>query len=207
MNLENFQSGVVKFNNLVFGKITQRNGLQGLFSKINLPQNGYFLEIGSKTGYALPIIQKYFSPKKIIGTDIDEESLKIAKKNIEKKGLKNNIEIETADAQNLPFQSETFDSVFMFATLHHIPDWKKAISEVSRVLKEKGYFVFREPLAKFYKIPLTKYFDRPAALFEEEELKKALNLNNLKIIYFNWRGFYKDFFHASVEIVCQKCLI
>ncbi|HOK35601.1 MAG TPA: class I SAM-dependent methyltransferase [Candidatus Pacearchaeota archaeon] len=204
MSSINFQSGIVRFNNLVFGKVIQKNGLQGLFSKINLPQNGYFLEIGSKNGYALPIIQKYFSPKKLIGTDIDENSLKVAKENIIKKELKN-IEIKTADAQRLPFQSSIFDTVFMFATLHHIPDWKKAISEVSRVLKEKGYFVFREPLAKFYKIPFTKYFDRPAALFTEEELKNILKFHNFKITYFNWRGFYKNFFHASVEVVCQKC--
>jgi ubiquinone/menaquinone biosynthesis C-methylase UbiE len=199
----NFQSAVVKFNNLTFGKLIQKGGLNGFFSKIHLPMNASFLEIGTKTGYALPIIQKYFFPKKIIGTDIDEESLKIAKKNIEKKGLKN-VEIKVADAQDLPFQSATFDSVFMFATLHHIPDWKKAINEVKKVLKEGGYFIFREPLVNFYKLPFTKYFDRPAALFSKRELKQVLNLNNFKIIYFNWRGFYKKFFHSSIEVVCQK---
>lgn len=202
--MADLKSTLINFNNLTFGRIVQKKGLEGLFSKIKISNNNFFLEIGSKDGFALSLIQKNFSPKKLIGTDIDEKSLEKARKNFTKEKFRN-IEIQRADAQNLPFESDLFDAVFMFATLHHIPDWKKTISEVSRVLKKGGYFIFKEPLAKFYKIPLTKYFDNPASLFQEEELKNTLNFNNFKINYFDWRGFYKFFFHASVEAICQKC--
>lgn len=198
-----FQSSVVKFNNLTFGKIVQKGGLQNFFSKIYLPKNAYFLEIGCKDGYALPIINQYFAPQKMIGVDIDTDSLKIAQNRILKEQIKNT-EVKPADAQQLPFDSEIFDAIFMFATLHHIPDWKKALNEVSRTLKSGGYFIFREPLAKFYNLPFSKYFDKPAALFDKEDLEEALKLNNFKITYFNWRGIYKRFFHSSVEVVCQK---
>jgi len=198
-----FQSSVVKFNNLTFGKIVQKGGLQRFFSKIQLPQSAYFLEIGCKDGYALPIINQCFAPQKIVGVDIDTNSLKIAQNRISKKQIKN-IEIKPADAQHLPFDNEMFDVIFMFATLHHIPDWKKALNEVNRTLKSGGYFIFREPLAKFYKLPFSKYFDKPAALFSKEELEETLKINNLKITYFNWRGIYKKFFQSSIEVVCQK---
>lgn len=46
-----------------------------------------------------------------------------------------------ADAQNLPFDDNTFDIAIMDAVLEHIPEVEKAISEVSRVLKPGGQFI------------------------------------------------------------------
>ncbi|MBD78421.1 MAG: hypothetical protein CL840_05845 [Crocinitomicaceae bacterium] len=45
------------------------------------------------------------------------------------------------DAENLPFEDNSFDVAIMDAVLEHIPDVGKAISEVSRVLKPNGLFV------------------------------------------------------------------
>ncbi len=46
-----------------------------------------------------------------------------------------------ADAQNLPFENNSFDVAIMDAVLEHIPEVEKAIAEVSRVLKPGGLFV------------------------------------------------------------------
>jgi SAM-dependent methyltransferase len=45
------------------------------------------------------------------------------------------------DAENLPFDDNTFDVAVMNAVLEHIPDVGKAFSEVARVLKPNGVFV------------------------------------------------------------------
>ena len=45
------------------------------------------------------------------------------------------------DAENLPFENETFDVAIMDAVLEHIPDVGKAFSETARVLKKDGLFV------------------------------------------------------------------
>lgn len=50
-----------------------------------------------------------------------------------------------ADAQKLPFRSNSFDLVFCNFALHHIKDVEKIISEVSRVLKKDGWFYCIEP--------------------------------------------------------------
>lgn len=45
------------------------------------------------------------------------------------------------DAENLPFEAQSFDIAIMDAVLEHIPDVGKAFSEVSRVLRPGGLFV------------------------------------------------------------------
>lgn len=46
-----------------------------------------------------------------------------------------------ADAENLPFEDNTFDVAIMDAVLEHIPDVGKAYAEMARVLKPGGLFV------------------------------------------------------------------
>ena len=46
-----------------------------------------------------------------------------------------------ADAENLPFEDNTFDIAIMDAVLEHIPDVSKAYAEVARVLKPGGLFI------------------------------------------------------------------
>lgn len=50
-------------------------------------------------------------------------------------------EVKLADATSLPFEKETFDCVYCFGLLHHIPDVEKAVSEIHRVLKPGGQVI------------------------------------------------------------------
>ena len=201
--MDSLRFTVVRLNNLIFGRIIQRIGLRGFFSRISLPHNTSLLEIGCNDGYSLRIIKKFFIPKILVGVDIDKLAVKKAEREIIKSNL-NNVKVRVADGRNLPLENKKFDAAFMFATLHHIPGWRKVIKEVSRVLKMGGYFIFKEPLANFYNLPLTKYFDRPSSLFRQDELKRELVKNNFQISHWSLRGFYKFFFKASIEAVCKK---
>ncbi len=50
-----------------------------------------------------------------------------------------------ADICNLPFKNDSFDVVFCNHVLEHIPDDKKAMQELFRVLKKGGFGVFQIP--------------------------------------------------------------
>ncbi|MDC6349928.1 methyltransferase domain-containing protein [Zeaxanthinibacter sp. PT1] len=50
-----------------------------------------------------------------------------------------------ADICELPFESESFDVIFCNHVLEHIPDDKKALAELYRVMKKGGWGVFQVP--------------------------------------------------------------
>lgn len=49
------------------------------------------------------------------------------------------------DIQNLPFEGNEYDVVICNHVLEHVPDDKKAMSEIYRVLKPKGYAILQVP--------------------------------------------------------------
>jgi SAM-dependent methyltransferase len=66
------------------------------------------------------------------------------------------VETVVTEAEELPFDDESFDLVFGHAVLHHIPDLDRAFAEFRRVLRPGGMIAFAgEP---------SRYGDRLAAL-------------------------------------------
>lgn len=51
-----------------------------------------------------------------------------------------NIFVQRIDIQDIPFADESFDIIIANHMLYHIPDMKKALSEVKRVLSVYGTF-------------------------------------------------------------------
>ena len=51
-----------------------------------------------------------------------------------------NVSFEKIDIQSIPFEDNSFDMIIANHMLFHVPDLNKALLEVKRVLKERGYF-------------------------------------------------------------------
>ena len=101
-----------------------------------LPENNFkkILEVGIGTGAVAKIISKRIGP--LTGIDISAEMIS----NINHP----DIELILADVQALPFDSETFDLIYMRNVLHYIDQPEKGFSEICRCMKPKAYFLFSQ---------------------------------------------------------------
>lgn len=102
---------------------------------------GKTLEIGAGTGLNFA---HYPEGAQVTATDNDEDMLSPAIK----RGFSHHIKVEVADAQNLPYQDNEFDTVVATLVFCSIPDPDKALSEVYRVLKPGGSFLLLEHVRK-----------------------------------------------------------
>ena len=118
---------------------TNRQGYGAwLVSNYDIRDGGTVLEIGCGTGSIWLGREDIVSRcRKLVLTDLSEGMLETAKKNL---GERVNIEYQKMDIQDLPFMNGTFDVVIANSMLYHVPDIKKGLQEVRRVLKKGGVF-------------------------------------------------------------------
>lgn len=133
------------------------------------------LEIGSGRGAGAALILREFQPSLLHASDLDFDMIRRAKRylNSEEQDL---IALLTADAMDLPYREAAFDAVFGFGVLHHIPDWRSALREITRILKPGGVYFMEELYPTLYQNFITKHIllhpteDR----FTARELRDAL---------------------------------
>lgn len=100
---------------------------------------GQALEIAIGTGRNLPF---YPADVEITGIELSPAMLEIARQRAHDLGRQ--VEFVAGDAQALPFPDQRFDTVLCTLALCSIPDERKAIAEVWRVLRPGGRFVCLE---------------------------------------------------------------
>lgn len=73
--------------------------------------------------------------------DISREMVAYAGNALSKNSL-TNITLSISDATNLPYADDSFDASFHFGGINFMPDLKKAISEMTRVVRHGGTVAF-----------------------------------------------------------------
>ena len=140
-----------------FGAIGQEQVRLKLVKALGGGDGGRFgdaLEIGSGTGYFSLNLVQLGVIERLTATDISPGMLK----RLEATAAELDVDVTTVatEAEELPFEDESFDLVFGHAVLHHIPDLDRAFAEFRRVLRPGGMIAFAgEP---------SRYGDRLAAL-------------------------------------------
>ncbi len=98
------------------------------------------LEIGAGTGYFSLNLLQAGVVREATCTDISPGMVATLAANAKRLGLE--VSAARADAESLPFASESFDLVLGHAVLHHLPNLRQAFLELHRVLTPGGRIVF-----------------------------------------------------------------
>ena len=127
-------------NNPIRAFIQEKHEIRVLRRMTPITNIGIALEIGCGNGYGTKLIKAYFCPSRIVAIDLDEKMIQLARR----KNKDSSIQYHVMDASTLSFTDRTFDAIFDFGIIHHIPNWKDCISEMYRVLKDNGEVILEE---------------------------------------------------------------
>ncbi|GEM_PF-1185015 len=112
-----------------------------LRNEIAAVKSSAVLDIGCGTGAAIP----YFDgSNSYTGLDLSYSMLRQAVKRAKKKSFAE-LRLIQGNAEKLIFEDGIFDFVLMDTTLHMIPDYKRAVAEVRRVMSGDGAFLCSTP--------------------------------------------------------------
>ena len=104
----------------------------------------YILDVATGTGdFAFEAI-RILKAEKIIGVDISEGMLAIAKEKILKRKMQETFEVRIGDSEKLLFDSNTFDAVTVAYGVRNFEDLENGLADMLRVLKPGGKIVILE---------------------------------------------------------------
>lgn len=133
------------------------------------------LEIGCGRGAGARLILERFQPGVLHALDLDYRMIRDAGRYL-KPDLKRRISLLVGDAVRLPYRDGGLDAVFGFGVLHHLPDWRQGVAEISRVLKVGGIYFLEEYYPPIYQNFLSRrIFRHPEEdRFSSRDLHQAL---------------------------------
>ncbi len=153
----------LEFYNLAKGIF--QNRLEHIKPLLNPQFN--ILEIGCATGHFLDLIKDDVS--KCVGLELNKEHAHFAKEHL-------NLEVYDKSLSDVDFPTQSFDVIFLFQVLEHIPDPISFLKLCRQYLKPTGKIYIEVPniddaLLSIYKVPQFKefYFRLPHRYYYSKE--------------------------------------
>lgn len=101
------------------------------------------LDIATGTGDLAIQIAKS-TQAQITGFDLSAGMLEVGRKKVTKEKLDDRIEMIQGDAENMPFENNSFDVITVAFGVRNFENLKKGLDEIYRVLKPGGKFIILE---------------------------------------------------------------
>jgi arsenite methyltransferase len=121
-----------------------------LIELCQISKDKHILDVGCGAGVTPVFLAKTIGCS-VVGVDISEGMVQRSKERAKKERLKDRIDFRNADAQELPFDDNTFDAVITESVTAFPEDKQKAVNEYVRVTKPGGYIGLNE--STWLKVP------------------------------------------------------
>lgn len=108
-----------------------------------ISKDSYVLDVGSGVGQTPCYLAEKYNCR-VVGVDIVPKMIERSNQRARKTGVADLVDFRVADAQELPFDNETFDIVITESATAFPEDKQKAVLEYARVLKPGGYVGLNE---------------------------------------------------------------
>ncbi len=131
----------------------------------------HILELGCGKADLTRIIATTGQGRQVMALEVDEIQHALNKKITDL----DNVEFRLAGAEDIPAADASFDLVFMFKSLHHVPPalMGKSLKEISRVLKPGGLAYISEPV-------FAGDFNEVMRLFHDEQTVRQAAFDTVK---------------------------
>ena len=98
------------------------------------------LEVGSGRGGGASFVKRYLQPRQLTGVDFSAKAVELSQRHHRQEGLK----FLQGDAEALPLPDASFDAVLNVESSHCYGSTPAFLSEVKRVLRPGGHFLFAD---------------------------------------------------------------
>lgn len=118
-----------------------------MIAQLNPPKSGTWrsLDVAGGTGdIAFKIVEASGRNAHTTVLDINGSMLQVGKERAQARGLMENLDFVEANAEDLPFDDNSFDAYTIAFGIRNVPDINKALGEARRVLKRGGRFLCLE---------------------------------------------------------------
>jgi len=142
--------------------------------------SGKVLDVGTGTGMLAIEFAKGIPGVEVVGLDLSDVVLELARDNAQKSGVSSRVSFEKGDAQDMPFEDDTFDLVISGNTLHLLKNPVRMFNEIQRVLKPGGRFLVSDLRRSWLGI-LTEHVRSAYSAEEVRDLLRQSELQNWKV--------------------------
>lgn len=140
------------------------------------------LEVGCGRGFGVELVLRHFGAREVDAFDLDPDMVELARARLAPEG--DRVRLWQGSVTEITAENASYDAAFDFGIIHHVPDWRDALSEIHRVLRPGGRLYMEEVLRKFILGPVwRRVLDHPLYdRFDLPELERALVAAGFEIV-------------------------